>query len=149
MAKSQTTFAKKEKEKKRLQKSIEKKEKMERRKAEAKKGKSLEEMMAYIDEHGNISTTPLDVTKVISIKAEDIPVDGRNGILRQNSAIRKGKITYFNEEKSYGFIQDLKSQQRVFFHISGLLEPAKENDDVVYETEMSPKGEKAINIRKK
>ncbi|MEP6617607.1 MAG: hypothetical protein ABJA57_13550 [Ginsengibacter sp.] len=58
MAKSQETFSKKEKGKKKLKKRQEKQEKMEDRKNNAKKGKSLEEMMAYIDENGNISSTP-------------------------------------------------------------------------------------------
>jgi hypothetical protein len=60
MAKSKETFNKKEKEKKRLKQRQEKREKKEERKANAKKGKSLEEMMAYIDEDGNISDTPPD-----------------------------------------------------------------------------------------
>ena len=60
MAKSKETFNKKEKEKKRLKKKQEKMEKMQERKANAEKGKSLDEMMAYIDENGNLSSTPPD-----------------------------------------------------------------------------------------
>ena len=52
MAKSKETFNKKEKEKKRLKQKQEKMEKMQERKANATKGKSLEDMMAYIDENG-------------------------------------------------------------------------------------------------
>jgi len=54
LARSTETFSKKEKEKARLKKSKDKKEKAEERKANAGKGKTLEDMMAYIDEHGNI-----------------------------------------------------------------------------------------------
>ena len=60
MSKSQETYNKKEKGKKKIKKRQEKQEKMEDRKINAKKGKSLEEMMAYIDEDGNISSTPPD-----------------------------------------------------------------------------------------
>ena len=63
MAKSKETFNKKEKEKKRLKERQEKKERMEYRKANATKGKSLDDMMAYIDENGNISSTPPDPKK--------------------------------------------------------------------------------------
>ena len=63
MGKSQETFGKKEKEKKKLKQRQDKQEKMEERKANAKKGKSLDEMMAYIDENGNISSTPPDPRK--------------------------------------------------------------------------------------
>ena len=41
----------------------EKREKAEERKANSDKGKSLEDMMAYIDENGNISSTPPDPGK--------------------------------------------------------------------------------------
>ena len=60
MARSTETFSKKEKEKARLKKAKDKKEKAEDRKANAGKGKSLEDMMAYIDENGNISSVPPD-----------------------------------------------------------------------------------------
>jgi len=60
MSKSQETFSKKEKEKKKLKQRQDKEEKMGDRKANARKGKSLEEMMAYIDENGNISAAPPD-----------------------------------------------------------------------------------------
>jgi len=58
MAKSQETFSKKEKGKQKIKQRQEKLEKMNERKANAKKGKSLEEMMAYIDENGNLTSTP-------------------------------------------------------------------------------------------
>ena len=63
MAKSQETFNKKEKEKKRLQKRKEKEQRKEDRKANAKEGGSWEDMMAYVDENGNISAAPPDPTK--------------------------------------------------------------------------------------
>ena len=58
MAKSQETFSKKEKGKQKIKQRQEKLEKMNERKANAKKGKSLEEMMAYVDENGNLTSTP-------------------------------------------------------------------------------------------
>ena len=63
MAKSKETFNKRQKERKRLKLKQEKREKMEERKANAKKGKSLDEMLAYIDENGNLSSTPPDPKK--------------------------------------------------------------------------------------
>ena len=75
MARSTETFSKKEKEKARLKKSKDKKEKAQERKANAGKGKSLEDMMAYIDEHGNITSTPPDPSKKIKINVEDIRIE--------------------------------------------------------------------------
>lgn len=63
MAKSQASFAKKEREKKKLQKQREKKEKMQERKDHKEKGKSLDDMMAYLDENGNIVDAPVEQTK--------------------------------------------------------------------------------------
>ena len=74
MAKSKETFNKKEKEKKRLKQRQEKREKMEERKANAKKGQSLDDMMAYIDEDGNISSTPPDPKKKKLFNVEDIQI---------------------------------------------------------------------------
>jgi hypothetical protein len=58
MAKSKATFGKKEKEKNRLKKRKEKEEKKAERKANSNKGKSFEEMLAYVDENGTITSTP-------------------------------------------------------------------------------------------
>ena len=49
MGKSQETFGKKEKEKKRIKERQEKLEKMQERKANAKKGKTLEEIEAHFE----------------------------------------------------------------------------------------------------
>ena len=74
MARAQETFSKKENEKKRLKKKNDKEEKRELRLASAKKGQSLDEMLAYVDENGNISSTPPDPTKKRVIKTEDIRI---------------------------------------------------------------------------
>ncbi len=149
MAKSQETFNKKEKEKKRLQKRREKEEKKEERQANSNKGKSLDDMMAYIDENGNISATPPDPRKKKIINSEDI----RIGIPRQEDAapvekIRQGVITHFNESKGYGFIKDTQSQESVFVHINSLSGPVKENDKVTFEIEMGHKGPNAVSVKK-
>jgi len=148
MAKSQTTFSKKEKEKKRLQKRREKEEKKAQRKLDNNKGKSLEDMIAYVDEFGNILDSPPDPEDREEINAEDISVSGYQVQHAEVSNTRKGKLTYYNDEKGYGFITDRKSQDRVFMHINNCVEEIQLNDDVEYEIERSPKGESAINVRK-
>ena len=62
MAKSQDTFNKKEKEKKRLKKRQEKNLKREDRKSNSTGGE-LENMLAYVDENGNLTDTPPDPSK--------------------------------------------------------------------------------------
>jgi cold shock CspA family protein len=149
MAKSRETFGKKEKEKKKLKERKEKAEKMEERRANAKKGRSLEDMMAYVDENGNISSTPPDPKKKKIFKQEDMQISVPKLEDRPKvDSERKGVVTFFNDEKGFGFINDLQSQERVFIHINQLSEPIKERDKVTFEVEMGPKGLSAINVKK-
>lgn len=149
MARSTETFSKKEKEKARLKKSKEKKEKAEERKANATKGKSLEDMMAYTDEYGNITSTPPDPSKKVKINVEDIQI----GVAKKEDipydTVRNGVVSFFNEAKGYGFIKDMETQESIFVHINALTEPLKENNMVTFETEQGPKGLSAIKVKKK
>ncbi|WP_293310697.1 cold-shock protein [Pedobacter sp. UBA5917] len=149
MAKSQATYSKKENEKKRLKKKNDKQEKKEERQANAKKGLSLEDMMAYVDENGNISSTPPDPKKKIVINTEDIQI----GISRQEDIIdenpvKKGTVTFFNDSKGYGFIKNTETQDSIFVHVNGLTTQIKEGDKVTFEVEMGQKGPTAVKVSK-
>ena len=63
MSKSQETWNKKEREKKKQKSRQDKEEKKQERKEHAKEGKSFDDMLAYIDENGNLSSTPPDPGK--------------------------------------------------------------------------------------
>ncbi|MFI5136675.1 MAG: cold-shock protein [Sphingobacteriales bacterium] len=149
MARSTETFSKKEKEKARLKKAKEKKEKAEDRKANGGKGKSLEDMMAYIDEYGNITSTPPDPSRKIRINSEDIQVSVARQEDLPHDTVRNGIVSFFNEAKGYGFIRDMQTQESIFVHINALTEPLKENNMVTFETEQGPKGLSAIKVKKK
>lgn len=148
MGRSTETFSKKEKEKKRIKKAQDKIDKAEDRKANSNKGKSLEDMMAYIDENGNISSTPPDPGKKKKFNSDDIQI----GVARQEDipmdTVRTGKITFFNESKGYGFITDLQTQESIFVHINAFVDPVKENDKVTFETEKGLKGLNAVKVKK-
>ena len=148
MAKSKETFGKKEKEKKRLKQRQDKLEKMEDRKANAKRGKSLDEMMAYIDENGNLSSKPPDPSKKIIFKQEDMNTGVPVHIKEDENAIREGIVSFFSESKGYGFIKDLKTQESIFVHASQLSEPVAEKNRVNYQVEQGPKGLNALNVKK-
>ena len=148
MAKSKETFGKKEKEKKRIKQRHDKQQKMEERKANAKKGKSLDEMMAYIDENGNISSTPPDPKKKKVFKQEDMQTSIPKYTEEEGSAIREGIVSFFNDAKGFGFIKDLQTQESIFVHVNQLEEPIQENNKVVFEVERGPKGLNAVNVKK-
>lgn len=149
MARSQETFNKKENEKKRLKKQQDKKEKREERKANATKGKSLDDMLAYIDEDGNLSSTPPDPRKKRIVNSEDMQISTpRQAAPDPSEAFRSGIITHFNDSKGYGFIRDSQTQESVFVHINALDGPVKENDKVTFEVEMGQKGPNAVRVKK-
>jgi cold shock CspA family protein len=149
MARSTETFNKKEKEKKRLKKQKEKRERAEERKDNAVKGKTLDEMMAYVDEDGNITSTPPDPTKKKKINTEDILIaTPKQEAIQPADLIRKGKVTFFNESKGYGFIRDSESQESIFVHINELSEAVSENDKVTFEIEPGQKGMTAVRVKK-
>jgi len=149
LARSTETFSKKEKEKARLKKAKDKKERAEERKASGGKGKSLEDMMAYIDEHGNITSTPPDPSRKIKINVEDIRIGTAKQEDVPHDTVRTGVVSFFNESKGYGFIKDLQTEESIFVHINALTEPLKENNMVTFETEQGQKGLSAIKVKKK
>ena len=142
------TWNKKEREKKRQQSKKDKAEKKQERKENTKDGNNLDSMIAYLDENGNLSSTPPDPRKKINIKVEDIEIGvPKHEPLSAEDLIRTGVITFFNNDKGYGFIKDIETQERVFVHINALSEPVKEQNKVTFEVEMGPKGANAINVK--
>ncbi len=137
------SFNKKEREKKKRKR---KQDKAERKKLKKEEGVKTEEFM-YLDEDGNLTSTPPDPTKKKKeIKAEDIQlVPGRN-----NEPVDEGPLTgtvkFFNTEKNYGFI---KSSTNVdyFVHGDNLIDQIKDNDKVTFELGKGNRGEIAINVK--
>lgn len=147
MAKSQQTFNKQEKEKKRLKKQQDKRQKKAERKENPKS--DFDDMIAYVDEYGNITDTPPDPTKkkkVIHAKNIEIGVKKREKI--EIDPIRKGKIDFFDHSKGFGFIIEHETQEKFFVHVNGLTEEVEENDKVSFELEQGMKGLNAVRVKK-
>ncbi len=149
MGRSQETSNKKEKEKKKLKKKKDKLLKKEERKANSEKGQSLEDMYAYVDEDGNLTSTPPDPTrKKTVINTEDIAIStSKKEDVEPEDPMRKGTITFFNDSKGYGFIKDHDSQESIFVHINSLEDEVSENDKVTFETERGQKGLNAVKVK--
>ena len=149
MARSQETFNKKEKEKKRLKKKQEKQLRKEERRANSNKGGDLDSMLAYVDENGHITDTPPDTTKKKKeIKAENIELGVPKKEAIEEDVVRKGKVAFFDTSKGYGFIRDLANEEKYFVHISGTLDEITENDSVTFELEKGLKGLNAVKVKK-
>ena len=147
MGRSQETFSKKEKEKKKLKKKKDKAEKKEERKANSDGG-GLDNMMAYVDENGVITSTPPDPTKKQKVKAENIEIGiPKKSDLDEVDAVRTGIVSFFNDSKGYGFIKDTSTQESIFVHVNGLTEEIVEGNKVTFMTEKGQKGLNAIEVK--
>ena len=146
MAKSQQTYNKIEKEKKRLKKREEKKKKKEERKAS---GDSVSEF-AYVDEFGNLTDTPPDPSQKVEVDAEsiEIGIPKKEDSEEENDFSKEGKVSFFDHSKGFGFILDSNSQEKYFVHVTGLIDEIKENDKVNFELEKGPKGMNAVRVKK-
>ena len=146
MAKGRQTFSKSEREKRKKKEKKDKDERREDRKANNKKGRSFEEMFAYIDEHGRLSSTPPDPTKRIEFKSEDVEVS----ISRQTETVddvHNGVVSFFNEDKGYGFIKESGSQESYFVHVTSLEQAIHEGDKVTFKVGKNERGLAAIEVK--
>jgi cold shock CspA family protein len=147
MGRSQETFNKKEVRSKKEKKRKEKAEKKLAKKEREKSG-SLDDMIAYVDENGRITSTPPDPTKKKEVKAENIEVSvPKTDSTRDLDPVRKGTVTFFNDSKGYGFIKDSETQESIFVHINNVIEDIKEGNLVSFEVEMGPKGPGAVQVK--
>lgn len=138
------TWNKREREQKKKNLKKQKEEKRLERKENSSKGKSLDEMLAYVDEYGNLSDTPPPKNHQA---AGDIPPTVANSnALRQNDLPRTGLITFFDSKKGYGFIKDRQTQESIFAHVNASNVELKEGLAVTFEVEKGPKGLVAVNI---
>lgn len=148
MTKSRETFSKKEKEKQRAKKKQEKRDRKDARNSDMEKTSSFEDMIAYVDEFGNITSTPPDPSKKQVIDADTIDIGvPKAKVLTEEETLRKGKVSFFNSSKGYGFIRDEQTQESIFVHMSGCIDEIKENDKVTFQTEKTPKGISAIEVK--
>lgn len=140
------SFSKKDKANRKKKERLEKAEKMRDRKTNNNKGKSLEDMLAYVDENGNISASPPNRRDVKEIALEDIQPGAVS--IRAEEIQKKGSISFFNTTKGYGFITPEDGGDRIFFHSNQLSQSVQERDKVSYELERTPRGYSAVNVVK-
>ncbi len=149
MAKSQQTFNKNEKEKKRLKKREEKKKKMEARKLEKETNGSKGIQFAYVDHNGNLTDTPPDPLHKINVEAEsiEITIPKKQDNEPEEDPIKKGKVAFFNDAKGYGFVSDNETNEKYFVHISDTIDQIKEGNQVTFELEKGKRGLNAVRVK--
>jgi len=139
------SFSKKENSKKKIKKKQEKTLRREERKSNNNKGKDLDDMIVYVDVNGNFTSVPPHLQD----KAEDLAhkrnTEKASGI--DPDTVYSGTVSYVSE-KGYGFIAEEKTGESIFFHQGQLSQIIDKHDKVSYKKELSPKGYRAIDIKK-
>jgi len=138
------SFNKKELEKKKQKKRLEKQKRKEERKASGGSA-SFEDMIAYVDENGMITDTPPDANNKIEIDVESIVVSPPKKEDTEDPVLR-GRVEFFNPDKGYGFIKNIGSMDKFFFHISNAPLSITEGNLVTFELERGQKGMNAVKI---
>lgn len=139
------TTGKRDLQKKKEQKKKDKLKRKEERKANA--SGDFDDMIAYVDENGNLTDTPPDpAAKKQNIDVETIQVSVPRREEEEEPDLI-GCVEYFNSDKGYGFIKDLNNKNQYFFHISNAPESITEGNQVTFELERGQKGFNAVNIQ--
>lgn len=149
MAKSQQTFSKNEKEKKRLKKREDKRKKMEARKAEKEANGSSGIDFVYVDHMGNLVDTPPDPSLKVKVDAEDIVLGvpkTPDGEKETFDPVRKGTVEFYDSSKGFGFIIDAVTKDKYFTHVSGLKDDITEGNLVSFELEKGQRGMNAVKV---
>jgi cold shock CspA family protein len=137
------TSNKREIQKKKEQKRIDKQKRKEERKANG--SRSMDDMFAYVDENGVFSDTPPNPLMRQEIEAESIAISTpRKEDVEE--AVRNGLVEFFNPDKGYGFIKDLANAEKYFFHVSNAPDNIAEGNKVTFELERGKKGMNAVKI---
>lgn len=147
MGRSRSTFSKRENEKKKQKKKEDKLQKREEKKANTESGKSLDDMIAYVDEFGNISDTPPDPEKKKKeVKAANIEISIPKQEEEEKDQPKEGIVSYYDHSKNFGFIQGPEND-RFFVHESNVEEPIQEGDKVSFMPRKGLKGMDATEVK--
>ena len=106
-------------------------------------------MIGYVDEYGFLTDTAPDPTKKVKIDASSIVIGiPKKEDMEPEDPIKKGKVSFFDSSKGFGFIIENDTQAKYFVHVSGVLEEIVENDKVSFELEKGLKGMNAVRVKK-
>ncbi len=138
------TFNKREIHKRKRAKREEKRRRREMRRLENEK-RTFQDMIAYVDPNGVIRDEPVSNDEFRKIKASQINLEDPSFCIEEKDSY-DGKVDYYNEDKGFGFIRDLKNFKKYFFHISNAPEKIEEGHKVEFDIRKNDRGLNAVNI---
>lgn len=147
MGRSQETGKKKEVRSNKQKKKKEKEKRRQERK-ENKKSGNLDDMIAYVNEDGSLSSTPPDENDKEETNVEDIQVSvPKDDPQEEPDPVRQGTVAFFNDNKGYGFIKDSQTGENIFVHVTGLEEDIQEGNRVSFEVIQGDRGPNATKVQ--
>ena len=123
-------------------------EKLKKKESKKLSGKtnSFDDMIAYVDENGMItSTPPADDIQKEEINPDEIVIATPKKE-EEEPVILRGRVEFFNVAKGFGFIKDLNGVEKYFFHVNNVVGNIVENNIVTFDLERGTKGMNAVNI---
>lgn len=137
------SFSKKQQNKKKIEKQKEKESRRESRKSENNKGKSLDEMIVYVDVNGNFTSVPPHLQD----READLARAEQQRIVAVDPETEFTGTVTFVSDKGYGFITEDNSRENIYFHQNDLGQALNKYDKVSYRVETSFKGNRAVDIK--
>jgi cold shock CspA family protein len=144
MGRSSISSNKKELEKRKQSKRLEKQKRKEERKANGVS--SFDDMIAYVDANGNIVDTPPVMDGSNEVDADSIDISIPKKEEEPEETLKTGVVEFFNVEKGFGFIKDSHSVEKYFFHITSAPQNITKGHKVTFELEKGKRGMNAVNI---
>ncbi|MBA5791549.1 cold shock domain-containing protein [Flavobacterium sp. xlx-214] len=138
------SFTKKENNKKKTKRLQDKQLRRDDRKDNNNKGKTLDDMIVYVDVNGHFTEVPphmqnRDADLARAIKAQQTSADP--------DADFTGIVNYMSE-KGFGFITEDETGENVFFHVGQTTQTVEKHNKVTYKKELTPKGYQAVEVKK-
>ena len=147
MGRGKESFGKKEVRKKQAKKRKDKAERRLEKKEQGKKG-NFDDMIAWVDVNGVITSTPPDLTEKEEIIAENIEVGVPKAEFRINTKIKTGRLKSFDDSKGFGFIIESETMNSIFVHANDCLDEIAIGNRVEFETEKGLKGLKCVQVKR-
>lgn len=139
-----TSYNKREVEKKKAQKKRDKQKRKDERRSNGPS--SMDDMIAYVDENGNLCDTPPEVTA-----SEEIdPTTIQTSVPRREDTEEMrptGRIDFFDDKKGFGFIVG-KDIERLFFHVSNAPADIQTGEQVTFDIARDDRGLSAIRVER-
>lgn len=138
------TSGKREREKIRQTRRLDKQRKKEERQSGG--SRNFEEMLAYVDENGMLHATPPEPVAREEVDASRIEVSVPRRSESAENVPLVGCVAYFDAVKGYGFLRGSDNGEKYFFHITNAPAAIAEGDRVTFELERGARGMNAVRV---